>query len=170
MRVSSAIALSVLCSACASSPKPAVATGQETRQPTAARQEAPPKDTAVAIRVDESIRKACGIDDSKAWFDFDSADLKNKDLPVLDDVAKCFTSGPLKDRKLILVGHADPRGEFEYNMVLGGQRADSVKQYVLDKGLDSQRVSTSSRGEMEARGTDESSWAADRRVDVRLAQ
>lgn len=60
-------------------------------------------------------------------------------------------------------------GEEEENG-LGGQRADSVKQYVLDKGLDSQRVSTSSRGEMEARGTDESSWAADRRVDVRLAQ
>ncbi|MCC6903396.1 MAG: OmpA family protein [Polyangiaceae bacterium] len=156
--------------ACASSQKPAVATGQETRQPVAARQAEAPKDGAVAIHVDESIRKACGIQDSKAWFDFDSADLKNKDLPVLNDVAKCFTAGPLKDRKLLLVGHADPRGEFEYNMVLGGERADSVKQYVLDKGMDSQRVSTSSRGEMEAKGTDEPTWAADRRVDVRLAQ
>jgi peptidoglycan-associated lipoprotein len=68
-----------------------------------------------------------------------------------------------------LVGHADPRGEPEYNMVLGGKRADNVKGFIIEKGLPEPQVSTTSRGEDEAKGTDEATWAADRRVDVVLA-
>jgi peptidoglycan-associated lipoprotein len=68
-----------------------------------------------------------------------------------------------------LVGHADPRGEEEYNMVLGGKRADNVKHFLTGVGLPDAQAMTTSRGEMDATGTDESSWAKDRRVDVVLA-
>lgn len=155
---------------CASSPKPPVATGPGATQPESkAEPSAQPSGSAVAIHIDPSIQKACGIDHSKAWFDFDSADLKQKDIPVLDAVAACFDSGPLKGKAVLLVGHADPRGEFEYNMLLGERRAGSVKEYVVDRGLSGAKITTSSRGEMDARGTDEPTWAEDRRVDVRLA-
>ena len=53
-------------------------------------------------------------------------------------------------------------------MVLGGSRADTVKTFLTMKGVPSGRITTTSRGEMEARGTEEASWAEDRRVDVRL--
>jgi peptidoglycan-associated lipoprotein len=85
-------------------------------------------------------------------------------------VARCFTSGPLKGRILKVVGHADPRGETEYNFVLGNSRADAVGGFLRSKGMDNAKVATTSRGELDATGTDESGWARDRRVDLLLGQ
>jgi peptidoglycan-associated lipoprotein len=51
-------------------------------------------------------------------------------------------------------------------MVLGNSRADTVKTFIVMRGLASDRIATSSRGELDARGTDERSWAEDRRVDI----
>jgi peptidoglycan-associated lipoprotein len=67
-----------------------------------------------------------------------------------------------------LVGHADPRGDEEYNRVLGQRRADSVKGAIATAGLDSAKMETTSRGEDDASGTDDNGWAKDRRVDVML--
>jgi hypothetical protein len=43
-----------------------------------------------------------------------------------------------------------------------------VVKYLFSKGLDKTQASTTSRGAMDAKGTDEASWAFDRRVDVLL--
>jgi peptidoglycan-associated lipoprotein len=88
---------------------------------------------------------------------------------VLNKLVACFTTGKLGGRTMRLVGHADPRGEAEYNMVLGGKRADNVKVYLAAQGLPDRQAETTSRGEMDATGTDEPSWSEDRRVDVILA-
>ena len=120
------------------------------------------------VHIAEDIRKACGIADSDAHFAFDSARLEETDRPVLVKLVTCFVSGPLKGRDMSLVGHADPRGAYDYNMVLGGSRADTVKGFLDLKGMPSTRVAVSSRGELDAQGTDERSWAEDRRVDIRL--
>ncbi len=120
------------------------------------------------INISEEIKKACGISDSDAYFAFDSANIRPQDHKILGQLATCFTSGPLAGREMRLVGHADPRGDEDYNMVLGGRRADNVKGFIVKKGLDDGKVVTSSRGEMDATGTDESSWSRDRRVDVML--
>ncbi len=86
-------------------------------------------------------------------------------------MARCFVSGPLKGSKgLRLVGHADPRGETEYNLALGQKRAGSVGEYLGTKGLDKSRVQTLSKGAFEATGTDEEGWARDRKVDVTLVE
>jgi peptidoglycan-associated lipoprotein len=159
---------------CASDPKPAPAFvappfhGPGTSGPTAVTTQKSP--TRSQVRISEEIRRACGISEADAHFAFDSARLRAFDHPSLNTVAKCFRTGPLAGRSMRLVGHADPRGEAEYNMVLGGQRADNVKLFLLDKGLKSSQVSTTSRGELEAKGRDESSWAEDRRVDMLLGQ
>ncbi|HEX7452312.1 MAG TPA: OmpA family protein, partial [Polyangiaceae bacterium] len=81
-----------------------------------------------------------------------------------------FSTGPLKGRELRLVGHADPRGEEEYNMVLGGRRADNVKSAIAAEGLAATKIATTSRGKLDAIGTEEASWAKDRRVDVVLGK
>ena len=85
-------------------------------------------------------------------------------------MANCFETGPLKGRKMDLVGHCDPRGADDYNMALGGRRADNVQKIIVSLGLSSSNVSTSSRGKMDATGTDEASWAKDRKVDVNVAR
>ncbi|HKY38403.1 MAG TPA: OmpA family protein [Polyangiaceae bacterium] len=123
---------------------------------------------AGVVHISEDIRKACGISDADAHFAFDSASLGQSERPVLTQLATCFISGPLKGREMRLVGHADPRGGDDYNMVLGGSRADTVKTFLTMRGVPNDRIATTSRGEMDAQGTDETSWAEDRRVDVLL--
>lgn len=123
-----------------------------------------------AVNISEDIRKACGISEAEAKFDFDSSKIRQGDAPVLDKLVACFTTGPLAGRSMRLVGHADPRGDEEYNLVLGGRRSDAVKGYMTRAGLKDAQAQTTSRGEMDAEGTDEASWVQDRRVDVVLAQ
>jgi peptidoglycan-associated lipoprotein len=136
-----------------------------TPPPMAAKPVAP---TRSQIAISDEIRAACGIPDEDAYFAFDSAQIREQDRRVLGEVATCFNTGPLKGRNMLLVGRADPRGSAEYNMVLGEHRAQSVSQYLSTLGLPSHRMETSSRGKMDALGTNEATWALDRRVDLDL--
>jgi len=122
------------------------------------------------INISDEIKKACGLSDTEAHFAYNSANVREADRTVMKKLADCFTTGKLKGRTMRLVGHADPRGESEYNMVLGGKRADNVAGALKKEGLPEKQVTTTSRGETEARGTDEASWAKDRRVDIHLAE
>ncbi len=101
-------------------------------------------------------------------FNFDDATLPADERNVLHQIATCVTTGPLKGRQLHLVGRADPRGEQEYNMALGGSRANTVKAYLTQDGVAAAQVSTTSRGKLDATGTDEQGWQQDRRVDIDL--
>jgi peptidoglycan-associated lipoprotein len=156
----------------AKGPTPAVTSAPTgTDPPKAAAPSKPPDSpTASSIHIDDAILKACGITVPKAFFAFDSANVQSQDTSTLEAVAKCFVDGPLKGRSLKLVGHADPRGETEYNFVLGNSRADAVGGFLRSKGLAKSKVDSTSRGELDATGTDEDGWARDRRVDVLLAQ
>jgi peptidoglycan-associated lipoprotein len=124
--------------------------------------------TTTQVHIDDAILKACGIKSDQAFFAFDSAKLESLDAKPLSDVAACFTTGPMKGKSLKLIGRADPRGEHEYNMVLGQSRADTVSSFLRGKGLGDSHISTTSRGAINARGTDEAGWSKDRRVDVML--
>ncbi len=145
------------------------------RAPESPRETPAPKPLALdsttnsVVNIAPEIRRACGIPDADAYFAFDSARVRASDYPTLDKLVTCFSTGPLAHREMHLVGHTDPRGAEEYNMVLGGSRADGVKAFLVERGMGSQQVATTSRGEMDAKGTNESSWAQDRRVDVQLA-
>jgi peptidoglycan-associated lipoprotein len=126
--------------------------------------------TRGTIVVSNDIRKSCGLSDDEAHFLFDSAHVADSDKKMLRTLTDCFVSGPLKGRQMSLVGHADPRGPEDYNLVLAGRRADNVKVIIVAESMNDSRISTTSRGEMDATGTDETSWASDRRVDIDLAR
>lgn len=78
-------------------------------------------------------------------------------------------SGAAAGQRLAIVGHADPRGSFDYNLALGERRAAQVADQLKAHGLEANRIDISSRGEMDATGTDETSYAEDRRVGIFLA-
>jgi peptidoglycan-associated lipoprotein len=127
------------------------------------------------VNVDDEIRRICNLVEKsdlteQPKFDYDSADLSAQERDVLAQIAKCLTTGPLKGRSVELVGRADPRGETEYNMTLGGRRAHSVDTYMAGLGVDKAKMSETSRGAMDATGKDEEGWKKDRRVDVRLVK
>jgi peptidoglycan-associated lipoprotein len=121
------------------------------------------------VSISDEIRSRCAIPDADAYFPFDSARVTSNDRSPLDLVARCFTNGPLAGRSIKLVGRADPRGESDYNLTLGQSRADAVGTYLDGHGVDKAKTETTSRGAMDATGSDETGWQHDRRVDVLLA-
>jgi peptidoglycan-associated lipoprotein len=124
------------------------------------------------VHVAEDLARICSIQFSNVErapkFDFDDTSLLPEDRDVLEQVARCVTTGPLKGARLSLTGRADPRGEAEYNMVLGEHRADSVRDYLARLGVAADAMSQTSRGELDAEGKDEDGWRRDRRVDIAL--
>ena len=122
------------------------------------------------VFISPKIQELCGIATDKANFDFNSTKLSKGAKSTLDELAVCFLTGPGSGKNLNLVGHADPRGTEDYNFALGQKRAGNVGKYLGKKGLGGERVASSSRGEIDASGADESGWAADRRVDILLAE
>jgi peptidoglycan-associated lipoprotein len=168
--------LSAISTGCSSAPPPEAKTPEAEPAPEPA--PAPAENTQKPgdnpaqsdINISDEIKTACGLTETEAHFGYNSANVRDADSTIMKKLADCFTTGKLKGRTMRLVGHADPRGEPEYNMVLGGRRADNVALAVKKAGLPAAQVTTTSRGELEARGTDEASWAKDRRVDIHLAE
>jgi peptidoglycan-associated lipoprotein len=124
-----------------------------------------------ALHVSNEIARLCDLprQEPAASFDFDSDAIGEQDRVVLSALAHCLSEGALKGRGLALTGRADARGEPEYNLSLGESRADSVRRYLHDLGVQAERLRATSRGEIDATGTDEAGWAYDRRVDIELA-
>jgi peptidoglycan-associated lipoprotein len=138
---------------------------------------APPvdKDTQVSpgLSISGDIMAACGIKPSAAApnpkFDYDKDELTPDDRQVLDQIATCLTTGTLKGKAVALIGRADPRGTEEYNLGLGSRRAASVGAYLKNLGVTDGQLGVTTRGAIEATGTDEAGWKQDRRVDIQLA-
>jgi peptidoglycan-associated lipoprotein len=85
-------------------------------------------------------------------------------------VAQCLTTGPLKGRSVKFVGRADPRGTQEYNMALGERRANAVMKYLAGLGVGAPQMTDTSRGALDATGSDAAAWRQDRRVDIDLVE
>lgn len=134
----------------------------------------PPAPAATAnVSVADDLVKQCELKfDNRAEapkFDLDRTELLPEDRSVLEQIAQCVTRGPLQGRVIELTGRADPRGTDEYNMGLGARRAETVGAYLQRLGVPAAQLTKSTRGELDATGTDEQGWRVDRRVDLKLA-
>ena len=170
-----AVALASLATACGGDKPPVTPTAPvATTPPAPTTTSAPANSDKMAVNVDNDIVKACNLKfeniEEAPKFDYDSESLTEGEKAVLEAIAKCLTTGPLKGRAVDLVGRADPRGETEYNMTLGAKRARSVHSFLGNLGVPGDKLKDTSRGEMDATGTDETGWRKDRRVDVRLSK
>mgnify|MGYP003936054667 CR=1 FL=1 len=96
-------------------------------------------------------------------FAFNKAVIRSQDQKSLEANAKCINS--VKDRKVHLIGHCDPRGTEEYNLALSNRRAQAAKRYLESLGVDGKRLHVVPKGELEATGTDEDGWFRDRKVE-----
>ena len=124
-----------------------------------------------SLAISGDIVKLCGIKvaaSANPTFDYDKAELSPEDRAILDQLATCLTTGALKGKTVSLVGRADPRGTEEYNLSLGSQRAGSVSSYLGRLGVGSQQLDVTTRGALDATGTDEAGWQKDRGVDITL--
>ncbi|MBX3232542.1 MAG: OmpA family protein [Labilithrix sp.] len=169
------LALGALAAACGGDKKPAASpTPPADPSITSAFFRAPEsRPVSPSIAVSDEIARTCKIDinsiDGSPKFEFDKSELLPADHVVLGKIARCVRDGHLGDGALMLVGRADPRGTTEYNMALGARRAHAVGSFLTQLGLDPARLQETSRGELDAVGTDEPSWQLDRRVDIVMA-
>jgi peptidoglycan-associated lipoprotein len=163
------IVVVTLACGCGSEPPPPPKAPPPPPAPTTTQSTAPSQ-VKRPVNVSDEIRGLCNLPEPKEApkFEFDTADISGDDRTILQSLAKCMTDGPLKGKSVRLIGRADPRGEQEYNMALGAKRASNVKQYMTSLGITDNRMMQTSRGELDAKGTDEDTWRLDRRVDIEL--
>lgn len=79
-------------------------------------------------------------------FKVNSDIITEESMKILDNVADVLFKLP--DLKLQIEGHTDSDGSKEYNQNLSERRAESVKKYLVEKGISSERLSTVGYGEL----------------------
>ncbi len=100
----------------------------------------------------------------RVLFDYDSSELKSEAKSILSTQAQWLQSD--SSIKIIVEGHCDERGTREYNIALGEKRADSVRNYLVSKGVDKSRIKVVSYGKEKPEffGSNPSVWAKNRRA------
>jgi len=100
----------------------------------------------------------------RVFFGYDRFDLTEEARAQLELQSQWLQQHP--NVTLTVKGHTDERGTREYNLGLGERRAQSVKNYFVALGVESDRINTISFGkEMPAvLGSNPSSWAQNRRA------
>ena len=101
-------------------------------------------------------------------YDFDKATLKPEGMATLDKIAKDLSK--IKLEVIIAVGNTDSVGTDAYNMALGQRRAQSVKAYLVSKGVDGSRIYTESKGKSNpvASNATAEGRAKNRRTDIEV--
>lgn len=81
---------------------------------------------------------------SNVLFEFDSSALSAEGRAEIDKLVAHMNEWP--NETVTIVGHTCNIGTAAYNMGLGQRRADSVRSYMLEQGIDAGRITTVSRG------------------------
>lgn len=85
--------------------------------------------------------------DTDAFFDFDKSTLKPAGKANLDKLVKDMKGDDVQ--VIVATGHADSTGSDAYNQALSERRAESVKAYLVTKGVDAEKIVTKGKGEKE---------------------
>lgn len=131
----------------AANPCHAVASAQAAPPPPVVRAEPAPAPVAIApVQAPAPVLQRITLN-TDVLFEFNSANLRPGANQKLDELAQTM-QGAEVDR-IVAIGHADRIASDDYNRDLSERRAAAVKEYLVQKGADSQRVETQGRGESE---------------------
>ena len=119
-------------------------------------------DEQIASRSLEELNRSLLLE--PVFFVLDSAELDERGRHAVEANADMLARFPTW--AVTIEGHCDERGTPEYNLALGERRALAAQRYLLELGLDSERVRTVSYGKEFPfdPGNDETAWAANRRA------
>lgn len=103
------------------------------------------------------------------FFEYDSDEITPTAEDKLTTKAAILRANP--SLRLRIEGHADQRGSTEYNLALGQRRAEAVRAYLVNLGIDGGRLATISYGKERPliEGEDEEAWARNRRAEFGIA-
>ena len=100
----------------------------------------------------------------RVFFETDSSELTDQARATLDKQAQWLSN--YNRYSFTVEGHADERGTREYNIALGARRAETVREYLISRGIPAQRMRTISYGKERpvAVCNDISCWSQNRRA------
>lgn len=100
------------------------------------------------------------------YFDYNSAEVRDDSIPLIMAAAESLSNNPAA--QLRLEGHADERGTREFNLALGEQRAQTVRDLIMLQGISGNQLDIISYGEEKpvVAGSGEQSWQQNRRVEI----
>jgi peptidoglycan-associated lipoprotein len=106
----------------------------------------------------------------RVFFETDSSELTDQARATLDKQSQWLNN--YNRYAFTIEGHADERGTREYNIALGARRAETVRQYLVSRGVSAQRMRTISYGKERpvALCNDISCWSQNRRAVTVLDQ
>jgi peptidoglycan-associated lipoprotein len=146
LRLAAALAAALAISACANKPE-----GPEAN---ATAQAAPGSQQDFVVNVGDRV-----------FFETDSTDLTPQAHATLDKQAQWLNTYN-QYAQFTIEGHADERGTREYNLALGARRAQTVRDYLVSRGVAANRMHTISYGKERpvAVCNDISCWSQNRRA------
>lgn len=105
---------------------------------------------------------------SDILFDHNSAALRSSSRSTLDELGANFRQYP--DNKIIVEGHTDSTGTDVYNQRLSEQRASTVADYLIDRGVSASNVIVYGYGELRPKSSNDSAEGRqlNRRVEIRI--
>jgi len=129
---------------------------------------APPPPVAAAQSAAEQELFARSVKD--IYFNYDSYELRASDQPTLQADAAFLKSH--SNIRFTMEGHCDERGSVEYNIALGENRANSVKQALVKLGVPASSIKTISYGKEKPICTEhnEACWQQNRRAHFAYGQ
>ena len=100
----------------------------------------------------------------RVFFGFDRSNLSTEAIKILKAQADYLKANPRKT--ITIEGHTDDRGTREYNLALGERRAVAVKNYLISRGIDANRIKVISYGKEKPAmvGANEAAWSQNRRA------
>jgi peptidoglycan-associated lipoprotein len=103
------------------------------------------------------------------FFEFDKSNIKPSEVSKLEEVAKRMKAS-FQGKALRIEGHCDERGTEEYNRALGDRRALSVREKLVQLGVDPEMLPTITYGEEKPADTghDDAAWKKNRRGELIL--
>jgi peptidoglycan-associated lipoprotein len=106
----------------------------------------------------------------RVFFETDSSELTDAARATLDKQSQWLNN--YNRYAFTIEGHADERGTREYNIALGARRAETVREYLISRGISAQRMRTISYGKERpvAVCNDISCWSQNRRAVTVLDQ
>ncbi len=104
------------------------------------------------------------------YFDYDKYDVKSDEQAILKADAQFLAAHP--NYKLTISGHCDERGSEDYNLALGSNRANSVRDQLVSLGVSADRIKTISYGKEKPFCSDdnEQCWQSNRRAHFAMNQ
>lgn len=121
-------------------------------------------------RFEDMYKRVADVKFDPVYFAFDSYALVGAEQAKIEKVAAHLKNNA--DHVLVVEGNCDERGSNEYNLALGENRAQAIRTYLVNLGIDGARIQTRSFGSEKpaVQGTGEAVWRLNRRGEFALYQ